>query len=126
MKIIRRLHLYLGCFFAPLLLFFVATGYYQILVPHRMKSISEAETWLQKVRVVHTDQIYPAEGKPDWSGSPRLFQMLVGLMSGCMILSTVLGVVLAFRMVRPVWLVWLVLAGGVLVPVVALWLGQKG
>ena len=35
MKLIRRIHLYLGCFFTPLLIFYVATGWYQTVNPDR-------------------------------------------------------------------------------------------
>lgn len=125
MKILRRLHLYLGCFFAPILLLFIATGWYQTVNHDRMKSPSEAGTWVQKLRVVHTDQIYPTEEEVLRPSSPRLFQLLVGAMSGAMILTTLLGIVLAFRMVRPPWLVALVLGLGVMVPILVLWLGQR-
>ena len=61
MKLLRRIHLFLGVFFAPLLLFFVGTGWYQTFDPARIKSPGEAETLVQKLRVVHTDHIYPFE-----------------------------------------------------------------
>jgi len=35
MKKLRRVHLYLGCFFAPLLIFYVVTGWYQTVNPDR-------------------------------------------------------------------------------------------
>jgi hypothetical protein len=125
LKLFRRLHLYLGCFFAPILLLFIATGWYQTVNHDRMKSPSEAETWTQKLRVVHTDQIFPSNDEVQRPSSPRLFQLLVGTMSGAMIVTTLLGVILAFRMVRPAWLIVLVLLLGVLVPVGVLWLGQQ-
>ena len=39
---LRRLHLYLGVFFAPMLLFFILTGWYQTAYPDRRKSVFEA------------------------------------------------------------------------------------
>ena len=123
MKLLRRLHLYLGCFFAPLLLFYVATGWYQSVTLRRNKNVGEAEDWLSKVRSVHVDQIYPAESANSYS--PFLFRSLVVVMSIALIATTVLGLILAIRTIRPRSLVWLSLALGVIVPVTMLWLGLK-
>jgi hypothetical protein len=123
MKLLRRLHLYLGCFFAPLLLFYVATGWYQSVTLRRNKNVGEAEDWLSKLRSVHVDQIYPAESANSYS--PLLFRSLVVVMSIALIATTVLGLILAIRTIRPRSLVWLSLALGVIVPVTMLWLGLK-
>ena len=123
MKLLRRLHLYLGCFFAPLLLFYVATGWYQSVTLRRNKNVGEAEDWLSKLRSVHVDQIYPAESANSYS--PFLFRSLVVVMSIALIATTVLGLILAIRTIRPRSLVWLSLALGVIVPVTMLWLGLK-
>ena len=65
MKLLPRTHLYLGCFFAPLLLFYVATGWYQTVTVDRRKGLGEAETWIDRMRSVHVDQIYPADSAWD-------------------------------------------------------------
>lgn len=123
MKLLRRLHLYLGCFFAPLLLFYIATGWYQSVTLRRNKGLGEAEDWLSKVRSVHVDQIYPAESANGYS--PLLFRTLIILMSIALIITIVLGIVLALRSVRRKSLVWLSLALGIATPILALWLGQQ-
>ena len=82
------------------------------------------ETWTQKLRVVHTDQIYPETGAIRQGGSPKLFQTLVVVMSVALILTTVLGLVLAFRFSRSLWPVVLSLVLGILAPVLVLWAGQ--
>ena len=123
MKLLRRLHLYLGCFFAPLLLFYVATGWYQSVTLRRNKNVGEAEDWLSKLRSVHVDQIYPAESANSYS--PFLFRSLVVVMSIALIATTVLGLILAIRTIRPRNWVWLSLVLGVIVPVTMLWLGLK-
>src|SRR6185295_13660081 len=123
MKFLRRLHLYLGCFFTPLLLFYVATGWYQSVVPRRNKLAGESEDWLGRLRSVHVDQLYPSESANSWSPWP--FRILVVAMSIALIVTVVLGVILAFRSLRQRWLVWLSLGLGVLFPVVFLWLGQR-
>ncbi len=121
MKRLRQLHLYLGVFFTPLLLFFVLTGWNQTVDQDRLKSPGEAETLLQKFRVVHTDQIYPETGVLRQKSKPALFRGLVVVMSVAIILTTLLGLVLAFRFTKPAWLPWAVLVLGVLAPVAVLW-----
>jgi len=125
MKFIRRAHLYLGCFFAPLLVFFILTGWYQTVVPNRVKSASEAEPLWQKLRVVHSDQIYPSEQEFEKPSSPKLFQALVVVMSIAATLTVVLGLVLSFKLLKPVWPVVLCLVLGILLPVLLLWLGHR-
>jgi len=55
----RRLHLYLGCFFTPMLMFYILTGLFQTVNEDRLKEPGEAQTFWQKARVVHTDSILP-------------------------------------------------------------------
>jgi uncharacterized iron-regulated membrane protein len=124
-KRLRFWHLYLGVFFAPLLLFFIGTGWYQIQNRDRLKDASEAETLVQKFRVVHTDQIYPSEQEFKRRSSPKWFGALVGTMSAAMIITTVLGLVLAFRFSRNPWPACLALGMGILVPILVLWAGQQ-
>ncbi len=64
MKNLRRWHLYLGCFFTPLLLFYLFSGFILTRDPSRQKLPSEAETLLQKFYWVHTAQFYPADAPP--------------------------------------------------------------
>jgi len=123
MKALRRLHLYLGCFFTPLLLFYLATGWYQTFHINRNKKVGEAETWVSRLTSVHKDQLYPTESASGYS--TRLFQMLVVIMSVALMTSVALGLILALRTIRPSWLVWLWLGLGVLAPVLCLWLGQR-
>ena len=122
MKLLRRIHLYLGCFFAPLLIFFIATGWYQTVSIDRRKGLGEAENWIDKLRSVHVDQIYPTESAMGYS--PKVFQLLVVVMSLALLLTVILGVVLALKSVRQKWFVWISLALGFLVPALVLWLGQ--
>jgi hypothetical protein len=126
MKRLRQLHLYLGVFFTPLLVFFVGTGWYQTVNPERLKSASEAETWEQKFRVVHTDQIYPGDHEVRKPSSPKLFQALVVAMSAALLVTTIIGVILAFRFTKSAIPVAICLVGGVLVPILILWAGRSG
>src|SRR5688572_3804639 len=123
MNRLRRIHLFLGCFFAPLLLFFVGTGWYQTMHPDRKKGLGEGGGWIGKMMTIHVDQILesPVVGAYD----PRPFQYLVVVMSLALIATTVLGIILAFRFSRTKWPVWVSLVLGLLAPMVLLWLGQK-
>jgi hypothetical protein len=123
MKSLRRLHLYLGCFFAPLLLFYILTGWYQTVTLDRRKGVGEAETWIERLRSVHVDQIYPTESAMGYS--PWLFKWLVVIMAVALTATVILGIVLAFRSIRQRWLVWLSLGLGIVFPMLLLWLGQR-
>lgn len=123
MKTLRHLHLYLGCFFAPLLSFYVLTGWYQSTHPDRRKDIGEARDWISRFTSVHVDQIFPTAGGAGYS--PWLYRGLVVLMSIALIATLILGIILAFQVSRNRWTVWLTLSLGILVPVVLLWLGQS-
>lgn len=125
MKLLRRAHLYLGCFFTPMLLFYILTGWYQTVVPNRLKHPSEAETLVQKLRVVHSDQIYPSEDEFQKPSSPKLFTVLVVVMSIAATVTIALGLVLSFKLLKPSWPVWICLLGGILLPMLLLWLGQR-
>jgi hypothetical protein len=123
MKNIRRWHLFLSCFFAPLLLFYVATGWYQTLSQNRNKALGEQQDLKSKLTSIHVDQIYPGEKAEAYS--PTLFKILVVVMSISLIITIALGIYLAFSVGRPRWAVWVSLVMGILLPIVLLWLGQS-
>jgi hypothetical protein len=123
MKLIRRIHLYLGCFFAPLLVFYVITGWYQTVNPDRRKGVADSNDLISRLNRVHVEQYYPAEAATGYS--TYLFRALVVGMAVALLTTVALGVVLAFRTGRNKWPVWFALAMGVLLPIVLLWLGQK-
>lgn len=123
MRFLRKAHLYLGCFFSPLLLFYVATGWYQTVSTNRNKTLGEKGDWISGLTSVHVDQIYPSESANSYS--PALFKILVVIMSISLIITLGIGIFLAFQSNRKQWPVWLSLLLGVLVPVLFLWLGQS-
>lgn len=124
MRQLRRWHTLLGVFFAPLLFFFVGSGWYQVVDRDRLKDPGEAETLVQKFRVVHTDQLYPKTGALR-QPSPKAFRVLTVAMSIAILVTTLLGILLAYRAFRPRWMFWLMFLGGVLVPVALLWLAPS-
>jgi hypothetical protein len=123
MNTLRRLHLLLGCFFAPLLLFFLCSGWYQTMHPDRRKGPAEAEGIFDRMRSVHADSLLPNATANSYSTKP--FRYLIVVMALALIVTLSLGIVLAFRFSKKKWQVWLCLLLGLFVPVLLLWLGQK-
>ena len=120
---LRRLHLYLGCFFSPMLIFFVCTGWYQTMHPDRRKNPGEAEAFWDRLRSIHADSILPSAAATGYS--TKFFRWLVVAMAIGFIVTVIFGVILAFRFGKQKWAVWLSLLLGVLLPVALLLLGQK-
>jgi len=123
MKLLRRIHLYLGCFFAPLLVFYVSTGWYQTVNPDRRKGVGDSTDFISRLSRVHVEQYYPTESASGYS--TYLFRGLIVIMAVALITTVILGVILAFRTSRNKWPVWLSIALGIVLPIVLLWLGQK-
>lgn len=123
LKALRRLHLYLGVFFTPLLVFFIVSGWYQTANPDRRKGPDEARAFWDRLRSVHAEQILPSAQVEEYS--PKLMRWFVYAMSAALLVTILLGVVLAVKTLRARWLVWLMLLLGVAIPVLLLWLGQS-
>jgi hypothetical protein len=70
--------------------------------------------------------IYPGDREFSRPSSPKLFQGMVGAMSAAVLITTVLGVFLAFRSVRSKGWVFFWLVAGLAVPLGLLWAGRKG
>ncbi len=120
----RRAHLYLGCFFTPMLVFYLLTGWYQSINNERLKHPSEAETLLQKMRTVHVDHIYPSETEFSNPSNPAFYKFLTIVMCIAAVLTIILGVALAFKTIKNRLLVALSLVAGMIIPALILWLGQ--
>lgn len=121
----RRAHLYLGCFFTPMLMFYILTGWFQTVNDERLKDASEAESFLQKVRAVHVEAIYPSDEEFKNPSKPTLFKAAAVAMCLMASVTILLGVILAFKTIKQKWLVALVLIIGTLLPILFLKMGQK-
>ena len=118
-KTIRKVHLYLGCFFAPLLMFFLISGCLQTFyLHHDMKSGHKATTIAKYTGEVHTHQNWG----PYYNGHSSVsFRYLVLLMAAGLIATTILGIIMAFKFAKA-WVVWVCLLLGIAIPVLLLWL----
>lgn len=115
MRTLRDIHLYLGCVFAPLLIFYSVTGAWQCFDFHRtMKDGSyTAPALIREMTRVHMDAKVVLGESPRAPGNFRYYvlAMAVGLVS-----TTILGIVLAFQVARKKWLVIACLGFGVAFP----------
>ncbi len=123
MNKLRRIHTYLGVFFAPLLLFFVVTGWYQTMHPDRRKSPEEAQAVWDRARSVHADSILPDSTATTYKTKP--FRYFIVSMSVAFIVTTLLGLILAFRFTKQKAVMWICFLFGFVVPVALLLLAQK-
>ena len=104
MQKLRSLHLYLGCLFAPLLLFFALSGIWQTLEWH--------SPLLQKLSSLHTEHAWKDHSE---LGSFPM-RILIVLMAVSFITTTVLGIVMAVRFGRSRNAAWISLGIGVVIP----------
>jgi hypothetical protein len=97
MQKLRRVHLYLGCIFAPLLIFFSLSGIWQILDLQSVEKGAKPGI-LAYLSTLHTGDHLRAAGGATLS-SP-VFEGLNVVMALVLIATIVLGVVLAFKLGR--------------------------
>lgn len=114
---LRQIHQYLGCFFAPLLLLFTITGAWQSFMLHRAKKDDSFHppALVAALSEIHMNQRFPTPGANP--SSSVWFRWLILLMAAGLVVTTVLGLVMAFQFSRQKWLVGLCLAAGILCPV---------
>ncbi len=112
----RKTHLFLGVFYAPLLLMFIITGWWQTAASDEEKERQGGymHTLMQKFSSVHTDDYYPHAGAGGHSHLPG--KILVVTMSLSLIISILLGLVLAWQMTKKKSLVVIAFVLGIVVP----------
>jgi len=120
MKLLRRIHMLAGCLFAPLLIYFALSGAWQTL---GWQDADEKNIY-QELSNPHVNQSLP--GEKGSAGQSALFGYFAVAMALGFCLTAGLGIILAFRFSRPKWLVALVLALGIFVPLLFLYLAAQG
>jgi hypothetical protein len=108
MKKLRAVHLYLGCIFAPMLIFFAVSGLWQT-VPIGITQHSRIFALLSSIHTSHGMKI----------GSLTSIYMMgfVVLMALSLILNVLLGIVMAFKFGHKRAALYS-LAGGIIVPLI--------
>jgi hypothetical protein len=122
--VVRRLHLYLSVFFAPLLLLFIVSGLAQTM------DFDHSTPLLRDLSQVHTKQFFPTAADAGKIGEKidrarfteltKPMRWLVAAMCGALLVSICLGLALAFTMVRKRAPVWIALILGIATPVLLL------
>ncbi|MCE0521421.1 MAG: hypothetical protein LV480_00745 [Methylacidiphilales bacterium] len=113
MNLLRRIHLYLGCFFAPMLVFFSISGIWQV---YGLQWGDNAKI-LKLLSTIHMGHNMGfKEPHPFTLTSPYL-EFFVALMAVSLVLSVLLGVIMAFKFGRGT-LALACVAGGILVPLI--------
>ena len=98
MKKLREIHLYLGCLFAPVLIFFAVTGAWQLFGLHRG---TKDGSYTPSRVLVDLSEIHEAQHLPYTStdaATPLRYFFLAAALG--LVASTILGIVMAFRFGR--------------------------
>ena len=121
-KVLRRAHLLLGCFFAPALLYFAASGAWQVFGWDRMLKNREPQPVRETLHAWSNPHVYASAPTSKVQASPSsAFKWFAVCMAAGFALTALIGVYLAFKFFRPRWLVALVIAGGIAIPTLMLW-----
>jgi hypothetical protein len=88
MQKLRSVHLYLGCIFAPLLVFFAVSGIWQLT--------GTPSQFLRQLSTIHTEVRWKND---DQLGSLPLWVFSI-VMAVSFVITTILGVVMAFKFGR--------------------------
>lgn len=126
MKTLRQIHMYVGCAFAPLLIFFIVTGLLQTFDLHERKKNSaySPPAWVAASASVHMHQRLPVE---DRRNAPSRIPMrsLIALTCAGLLTTASLGIVLAWRMTSARRGVLIAFVAGVVIPVGIVVLQQR-
>ncbi|MGI8481805.1 MAG: hypothetical protein ACR2MF_07065 [Chthoniobacterales bacterium] len=119
MGMLRRLHLYLGCLFAPALIFFAVTGGWQLYRFHDSEKDGTytAPQPLQVLSAIHMDSHLPGKRASQYTPLRTFFT----LAAAGLVTTTLLGVVMAFRFSRTALTPLICLFAGGAIPAVILY-----
>ncbi len=120
MPLLRKLHLYLGCIFAPVLIFFACTGGLQLYNLHESSKDGSyrAPKLLAAMGQIHKNQNLPRDPR----GSGKALKVFMVAAATGLLLTTLLGVFMAFRLSRSARPVLACLTAGVALPLAMLFL----
>jgi ABC-type nitrate/sulfonate/bicarbonate transport system permease component len=120
-RLLRTLHLYLGCLFAPILIFFAITGSWQIFDWHRSDKAPggyRAPQTLAVLSAIHKDAHMPETKRS--SPAPLRYFMFAAAVG--LVLTTLLGVIMAYRFSGKPLVASICLLFGLLFPAVLVWI----
>lgn len=114
MKTLRQIHLYLGCFFAPMLLFFSISGIWQV---YGLQWVNGPNilTYLSTIHMGHN--LYFKDPTKAYTFTSPYLEFFVALMAASLVLSIILGIIMAFKFGRGTTTL-ACLAGGTFIPLI--------
>src|SRR5947199_8078361 len=120
MKSLRSLHLYLGCLFAPMLIFFAVTGSWQLFNWHESKKDKTytAPPSLAALSFIHKDAHIP--GTPGRQPTPLRYFMLATAIG--LVTTTIIGIIMAYRFSNRPLVATICLLAGIALPGLLLWI----
>jgi hypothetical protein len=119
MKRLRQIHTWLGVFFSPLLLLFIATGWWQTFATDDdTKAKTGFNGLMSRFSDVHTSD-YFAHGGHAQASKP--FQIFVGCMAAMMIVTILLGLILSCQPPRKLGWMTLAFVLGIAIPALMLY-----
>ncbi len=121
MKNLRQLHLYLGCIFAPMIIYFSLSGAWQVFrfnnVP-KDEAPSLLNSFFHELSKPHTNSTMPgANPKADRSAA---FNWISFLMAFGLVLTTVLGLMIAFQYSKSRKRILFCIGMGIILPIILL------
>ena len=131
MKRIRQFHLWLGIFYAPVIIFFAFTGALQTLGLHEAnpRTGEPPHQWIASLSQIHKNQRFrkptPSEAR-DPGALILALKYFAVLMSVGLIAAGFLGIYMAFKYNRDKRLVCGLLIAGIAIPVVLLICANRG
>src|SRR5262245_16053617 len=111
MRTLMRLHRVLSSFVAPMMIFFALSGAWQVFRFHEARKDGSYAPPPALETLSHLHRAERLAGAPG-----AAFRWLLVLVSMVFLVTAVVGVVMALRITRPRWMVWVWLAAGVAVP----------
>ena len=116
---IRQAHTFLGVFFSPLLLLFIATGWWQTFQDQDNPKTDWFDTTMAKFSDIHTSDYWDKGGHPH---SSEHFKILVATMAVALIGTILMGLIIACQNRKRLGWAALAFGLGILVPAVVLYL----
>jgi hypothetical protein len=114
MTLLRRIHLYLGCFFAPMLVFFSISGIWQVY-GFQWGDRPNILTYLSTIHMGH--QLFFKDPARAYTFTSPYLELFVVLMAVSLVISIILGVIMAFKFGRGT-IALTSLAAGALIPLI--------
>lgn len=108
-----RIHRYAGLVAAPMVLFFAVSGIFQV---YRLQQSRKDGSYTAPKAIAAAADLHMAEDLKDAGATGAAFKLLVSGIAAALALTTLLGIVVALRVTRPVGLAIVLLLLGAALP----------